>query len=288
MMKKRICATLPVRDGIVVQSIAFEHYLPVGTPKIAIEFLSQWGIDEIILLDISVSQNDGHPDYAMVRDAAINCRVPLTVGGGITHVDHIMELMHSGADKVVLNQAALSQPKLISTAARNFGDQCIVVSIDGLRTDQGYRVYDYRKRRVIEQAPAALASCLESYGAGEILINSVDRDGSGRGFDLALIKSVCDAVTVPVIGCGGAGLAEHFIEIFQNSRVCAAAAGNFFHFSEHSVTTVKSLISPHVPVRHDTHFDYKKASFDVNGRLLKKDDRQLEDMLFLRIDKEVI
>jgi cyclase len=288
MLKKRIIATLVVRDGILVQSMTFNRYLPVGKPDIAVEFLNQWGIDEIILLDISATRDGRGPDYAMVRSVATHCRVPLTVGGGIGKIEHISELMHCGADKVALNNATLHHPALLSAAARLFGDQCIVASVDALLTDAGHRVYNYLEHATQHQTPMEFASQLQMLGAGEILINSVDRDGSYRGFDLALIADVCAAVTIPVICCGGAGLAQHFSEVFEQTRVSGAAAANFFHFTEHSVTATKAQISKTIPLRHETNFDYKCSRFDVDGRLLKKEDRELEDLLFIRIEKEVI
>lgn len=288
MLKKRIVATLVVKDGIVVQSMRFKRYLPVGQPAIAVEFLNRWGIDEIILLDISATRNGQSPDYDMVRNASINCRVPLTVGGGITDIDHVAELMHCGADKVAFNQAALFQPSLITKVAHKFGDQCVVASVDALLTDTGPRVYDYQQRKAMNQTPSELATQLQQLGAGEILINSVDRDGSYLGFDLALIDSVCKAVAVPVICSGGAGNAQHFVEVFQCTNVSAAAAANFFHFTEHSVTTTKALVNQHIPLRHEAYFDYQDSHFGVDGRILKKDDRELVDMLFVRIEKEII
>jgi len=288
MLKKRIVATLVVKDGIVVQSIGFKRYLPVGKPAIAVEFLNQWGIDEIILLDISASRTGRIPDYAMVRNASARCRVPLTVGGGITQIEHIMELMHCGADKVAFNQAALFNPELLTEAAHQFGDQCIVASIDSLLTEAGHRVYDYRKSKVLNQKPAELAAQLQELGSGEILINSVDRDGSYLGFDIELIDSVCSMVTVPVICSGGAGNLQHFLEVFKHTHTSAASAANFFHFSEHSVTTVKAQVSLQIPVRHESWFNYQGSRFDDHGRLLKKEDRELEEMLFLRIEKDVI
>lgn len=288
MLKKRIVATLVVKDGIVVQSIGFRRYLPVGNPAIAAEFFNQWGVDEIILLDIDATRNKRPPDFAMVRKAAARCLVPLTIGGGIDHIDHIRELMKCGADKVSLNQAVLHQPALITAATRIFGNQCVIASIDAQHTEAGHRVFDYRLNRTITQTPGELAARMEQLGAGEILINSVDHDGAGCGFDLELINNVCTAVTVPVICCGGAGNAQHFLDVFQRTPVSAAAAANFFHFSEHCITAVKAQIENVVPVRHESHADYRTSRFDAAGRLLKKDDKSLEEMLFVRIEKEVI
>jgi cyclase len=288
VLKRRIAAMLVVRDGIVVQSIGFRRYLPVGKPAIAIEFLNDWGVDEILLLDISASRAGRPPDFDMVNHATVGCRVPLAVGGGVTHLDHVRQLMHAGADKVCFNQAALHQPSLLGETARVFGDQCVVASIDSVATDAGPRVFDYRTGAIRSEAPAELARRMQDLGAGEILINSVDRDGSRRGFDLDLVRSVCDAVSLPVICCGGAGGAGHFAEVLTNTGASAAAAGNFFHFTEHSVTTVKARVSREVPVRHDSHATYLGACFDDAGRLLKRSDQELESMRFVMIEKEVI
>jgi cyclase len=288
MLKKRVAATLVVKDGIVVQSIGFRKYLPVGKPAIAIEFLNQWGIDEIILLDISASLKNAEPDYNMIKKASKKCYVPLTVGGGITKVDHIKELMHCGSDKISLNQAAIHQPGLVTEAALLFGDQCVVVSIDAVKMGNSYEVYDYLTKTTLKKPPAQLAKELQSRGAGEILINSVDRDGSYLGYDITLINEVCEAVTVPVICCGGAKNAADFIKVFSETTVSAASAANFFHFSEHSVNCTKANIIKQVPVRLETHADYSDNSFDGSQRLLKKNDKELEEMLFIRIEKEVI
>src|SRR5688572_12920718 len=175
MLKKRIAASLVVKDGIVVQSINFKKYLPVGKPAIAIEFLNQWGIDEILLTDISATHSKREPNFELMRNSSQKCSVPLTICGGITHVDHIKELMHCGADKISLNQAAIQQPKLIEEAANIFGNQCVVISIDAINVNGEYRVYDYINRKPLEVSPASFAKKVESMGAGEILINSVDR-----------------------------------------------------------------------------------------------------------------
>lgn len=288
MLKKRIAASLVVKDGIVVQSINFKKYLPVGKPAIAIEFLNQWGIDEILLTDISATHSKREPNFELMRNSSQKCFVPLTIGGGITHVDHIKELMHCGADKISLNQAAIQQPKLIEEAANIFGNQCVVISIDAINVNGEYRVYDYINRKPLEVSPASFAKKVESMGAGEILINSVDRDGSYLGYDLALINSVCDVATIPVICCGGARNANDFVEVFSKTHVSAASAANFFHFTEHSVNMTKRKVSKSVDVRIDTFADYADADFDDNLRLKKKSDDLLEKMLFLRIEKEII
>lgn len=288
MLKKRIAAVLVVKDDIVVQSVGFQRYLPVGKPAIAVEFLNQWGIDEIILLDITASRKGRQPNFALVRSLAQHCRVPLTVGGGITHLAHIHELMHCGADKVAFNQAALHHPDLLTEAARVFGDQCIVASIDARWAGNGYRVYDYLIGQTLALSPSDLASRLQAIGAGEILLNSVDRDGMKSGFDLDLINQTADAVTVPLIVCGGAGVPAHFLDVLEKTSASAIAAANFFHFFEHSVTITKALTQQHSAIRHETHALYQDNDLDAMGRLLKKPDTTLEALLYLKIEKEVI
>lgn len=288
MLKKRIAATLIVKDGIVVQSINFHKYLPVGKPSIAIEFLNLWGIDEIILLDISATRNGKEPDYELIKNASRKCYVPLTVGGGISKVKHIEHLMQCGADKVSLNSSSISNPQLISEAAHIFGDQCVVVSIDAVQTENGYRVYDYLSKKPLKLAPDDWAIKAQDFGAGEIYINSVNRDGSYKGYDIELINKICSTVSIPVICAGGAKNADDFIKVLNETNVSAASAANFFHFTEHSVNTAKSMIDKYIPVRIETFANYADNNFDEHLRLLKKSDQELEELLFIRIEKEVI
>lgn len=288
MLKKRIVATVIVKDGIVVQSIGFNKYLPVGKPTIALEFLNQWGIDEIILVDISASRQGREPDYDAISKAMRNCFVPLTVAGGITHINQVKELMHCGADKISLNQSAILNPALITETAQVFGNQCIVVSIDAKKTTECYKVYDYIKGTTLALSPSEWAKKAEELGAGEILIHSVDKDGSYSGYDLALIQSVCDQVSIPVIGSGGAKNARDFIELFSKTNVSAAAAANFFHFTEHSVNLTKAAIHKSIPIRLETYANYEENELTEDYRLKKKSDKTLEEMLFLKIEKEII
>ncbi|MES2284299.1 MAG: imidazole glycerol phosphate synthase cyclase subunit [Bacteroidota bacterium] len=288
MLKKRIVANLVVKDGIVVQSKNFKNYLPIGKPEIAVEFLNQWGIDEIILTDISASFNSTLPDFEMLKKVAKKCFVPLTVGGGINHVNHIKKLMNSGADKISLNQSAINNPKLITEAAKVFGDQCIVISIDAIIENNHFKVFDYINKKALNISPAKFAKEVQDLGAGEILINSVDRDGSYLGFDIELINSICDAVTIPVICCGGAKNANDFIEVLKKTNASAASASNFFHFTEHSVNITKANILKKINVRLETFADYSNNEFDLDFRLNKKSDDILEKMLFIKIEAEII
>lgn len=288
MLKKRIAALLIILDGVVVQSIGFKKYLPVGRPDIAIEFLNEWGVDEIILLDIRAGINGNGPDYSMVKEASKSCRVPLTIGGGIKNIVEVDELMSCGADKVAFNHAAIYKPQLLTEVARRFGSQAVVASIDGKALNDNYYVYDYQSKEITKKEPTNLAYELQGYGAGEILINSVDRDGSYLGYDQNLIQSVCEKVSIPVICCGGAGNAKHFVDVFKKTNASAAAASNILHFTEHSVATIKASIKKHTPIRNEVNFSYKDSSFDVRGRLLKKEEAELERLLYAKIEKEII
>lgn len=288
MLKKRIIAALVLRDGIVVQSKGFNSYLPIGKPEIAVDFLNQWGIDEIILTDICATKYNKEPNYDLVKNIATKCQVPLTIGGGITKLDHIKKLMNNGADKISINHSAISNNQLITDAAKIFGNQCVVVSIDSCIENENYKVYDYLNKKPIDITPFEFAKNMESIGAGEILINSVEKDGSYNGYDKKLIELMCDATTVPVIAIGGAKNAKHMIDVLLNTNVSAAAAANFFHFSEHSVIISKSEINKHLPLRIDTQATYQTNSLDENYRLSKKDDSILEKMLYVKIEKEII
>jgi cyclase len=164
-----------------------------------------------------------------------------------------------------------------------------VVSIDALYVNSKHYVYDYLERKVLSVSVTEFAKKLQEYGAGEIFINSVDRDGIRCGYDLQLINDVCASVTIPIICCGGAGKPQHLIDVLKSTSVNAVAAGNFFHFSEHSVTTTKAIISKSgIPVRHETHALYNENRFASDGRLLKKEESELEELLYHRITKEVI
>ena len=288
MLKKRIAANIVVRNGIVVQSIGFSKYLPVGKPNIAIEFLNQWGIDEIMLTDISATVNNKEPDYESIRQATKKCLVPLTIAGGINHIDQIKKLMQCGADKISLNSAAIKSPTLITEAAKIFGDQCVIVCIDAIKQDDNYKVYEHSTKSVLNITVGEWAAKCQELGAGEILIQSVDRDGKYSGFDIEMITSVCERVNIPVICSGGARTAADFIEVFEQTNVSAACAANMFHFTEHSVNLTKSIISKHIPVRLDTHADYLENAVDADCRIVKKTDEILEKMLYTRIENEII
>ncbi|SNB45048.1 imidazole glycerol phosphate synthase subunit HisF [Geobacter sp. DSM 9736] len=290
MLKKRIIATLIVREGIVVQSINFRKYLPVGKPEIAIEFLNSWGVDEIVVVDITASKDRGRKDYRFVNGITRSCFVPLTVGGGIDCIEDIRSLLNLGADKICINSHCLGSPEFITEAADIFGSQCIVVSIDVAgNCESDYFVYDASRGVVTDLRPLEWAKEVQKRGAGEIYLTSVERDGSKAGYDLKLVDTIASGVEIPVIASGGAGNAGDIHEVFSKTGASAASAANFFHFFEHSVITTKAALTrSHDAIRLNTHASYAKADFDGDFRLRKLADEYLRDLLFERIQKEVI
>ena len=289
MLKKRIIASLTIKEGIVVQSINFKEYLPIGKPEIAVEFLNQWGIDEIIYTDISAQKNRQTPNFKGIKTLSHKCFVPLTVGGGITNTAEVAELMHCGADKVSLNRALFDSPKLITDIAVEYGDQCVVVSIDAIKVRDSYYVYNYLVGQPTSILVEEAVKRAIGLGAGEIIINSVERDGSYTGYDLKLIDLVCNNSQVPVLALGGAKNALDLISVLTSTNASAACAGNFFHFSEHSVILAKRQAHEEkVDLRLDTHTAYEENSIGQDGRLLKKSEYALDKLLYLKIEKEII
>lgn len=290
MLKVRLVGCLIVKGGIVVQSVHFQTYLPVGKAEIAAEFLNGWGIDEIVVLDIDATPEGRPPDFTHVERIAQKCFVPLTVGGGIRTIEDIRRAIHSGADKVCINTAAVSDPALISRGASVFGNQCIIASMDVAGSGQdAYEVYTACGRQPTGMNPVDYAKRLEELGAGEILLTSMERDGSKTGFDLNLIASVSNAVGIPVIACGGAGHVEHFRDCINVGGVSAVAAGNYFHFTEHSATIVKAFMQKDdIDMRLDTYATYENSEIGPDGRIEKKHDDVLEQLRFEHYPAEVI
>ena len=290
MLKKRIIACLVVKDGIVAQSKHFQKYLPVGKPEIAVEFLNHWGIDEIVLLDIDATREKRGPNVALIRKVSDKCFVPLSVGGGIHTLDEMREVIRNGAEKVVINAAAVSNPELIKEAAKVLGSQCVVVSIDVRKKDHGgYEVFTHSGKIATGLDPADLAKKVQSLGAGEIFLNSIDNDGAKGGYDLTLIKEVSAAVSIPVIVCGGAGHPQHFLEGFKEANIAGAAAGNYFHFTEHSPIVTKDFLRQHqVNVRLESYAKYEQFNFDPQGRIDKAPDSYLQKIKFEYHEEEVI
>jgi imidazole glycerol-phosphate synthase subunit HisF len=259
--KKRIIPVLLLRNGWLVQSRGFSRYQNLGNPTAAVKRLSEWGSDELIYLDISrtddlaLQRADlGQPTRSTIQeimaDVARVTFMPITVGGRITTIEAIEERLKLGADKICINTAAFENPGLIREAAREFGAQCVVVSIDARLQGHGHEVMISGGTKPTGCEPAEWARRAQDLGAGEILINSIDRDGARNGYDLALVSAVADAVTVPVIACGGVGEWQHFADALEHTAADGVAAANIFHHSDQSVFHArKYLHERNLPVR---------------------------------------
>ncbi|ACJ34886.1 imidazole glycerol phosphate synthase subunit HisF [Anoxybacillus flavithermus] len=244
MITKRIIPCLDVKDGRVVKGVQFVSLRDAGDPVELARAYDEQGADELVFLDISASHEGRKTMVDVVRRVAAQLAIPFTVGGGISTLEDMKTILRAGADKVSVNTAALLRPELITEGANFFGSQCIVVAIDAKydETMQSWRVYTHGGRRPTDWEVVAWAKEAVKRGAGEILLTSMDRDGGKDGFDLALTKRVSEAVSVPVIASGGAGCAQHFVDVFQTAQADAALAASIFHYQETSVQQVKQYV----------------------------------------------
>jgi len=253
MLSRRIIPCLDVTAGRVVKGVKFQELRDAGDPVACARAYDALGADELTFLDITASSDHRAILRDVVAATADQCFMPLTVGGGLRSVEDIRAMLNAGADKVSLNTAAIRDPELVRRAARRFGNQCIVVAIDA-RRDPGaeprWRVYTHGGRNPTELDAVEWARTVVSLGAGEILLTSMDRDGTQAGYDLELTRRVADAVEVPVIASGGAGKLEHFAEVLAEAHASAVLAASLFHFGTFTIAQVKSfLASRDIPVR---------------------------------------
>ena len=250
MLAKRIIPCLDVRDGRVVKGVRFVELRDAGDPVEAALAYDAQGADELVFLDIAASHEGRATMLDVVRRTAEGIYMPLTVGGGIGSVDDIRTLLRAGADKVSLNTAALVRPELIREASRAFGSQCIVVAIDAKReadrrpngAPPRWGVYTHGGRRPAGRDAIEWARAAEALGAGEILLTSMDRDGTGDGYDLALTRAVSEAVSVPVIASGGAGTLAHLHDGVTDGKADAVLVASMFHFGQHTVGEAKAFL----------------------------------------------
>ncbi len=250
MLSKRIIACLDVRSGQVVKGINFEGLRSAGDPASLARRYNAEGIDELVILDITATIEARRALAATIRSVAAELFIPLAVGGGIRTEDDAAAAVDAGADKVSLNTAALESPELITTLAERYGSQAVVVAIDGKLDGGRFAVFSRSGRTPSGRDAVEWAREAESRGAGEILLTSIDRDGTRAGFDCALTAAVSTAVAIPVIASGGAGGKEHFVEVFTSGKADAALAASIFHYAETSVRAVKQHLKEHgVPVR---------------------------------------
>lgn len=286
MLKQRIIASLIIKNNIVVQSIGFNRYLPIGSLSICIENLNRWGVDEIIILDIDATKQNRTINNQLIKEATKVSFVPIGVGGGLQTVKQIEKVLKSGADKVIINRAFWTNPKLIKKASNVFGAQCIVVSLDHYQN----HCYDYTKKEVLKKSILEAAKKAEDLGAGEILANSVQKDGAKQGLDIPLIDKLVTTLHIPLIAQGGVGHAKHIQKALDIPNLSAVGVGNFFHFTEHSVSVAKGFIKTQksYPIRNETYANYLNHSFDEDGRVGKIADEKLLDMWFEYHPKESV
>ena len=250
MLSKRIIACLDVRDGKVVKGVNFEGLRDAGDPAALARRYNVEGIDEVVILDVTATIESRQARARTIAAVAREIFLPLTVGGGIRTEADAAAAIDAGADKVSLNSAALSDPGLITTLARRYGSQAVIVAIDAKRHDARYEVYARSGQSATTRDAVEWAREATARGAGEILLTSIDRDGTKAGFDCEMTAAVSDAVNIPVIASGGAGTFEHFADVFTSGHADAALAASIFHFNERSVEALKRhLRAVGIPVR---------------------------------------
>ena len=249
-LRKRIIPCLDVKDGVVVKGVCFRNLQSVGDPPtLAVEYQDQ-GADEIVFLDVKASVAGAETLRAAVQKTAEKLFIPLTVGGGTRSFADVRATLKAGADKVSVNSAAVETPSMITKCAEAFGNQCIVVAIDAKRTEDSWEVYTYSGTRPtgLDAIEWAVEAC--ERGAGEILLTSMDADGTKAGYDIELTKAVVRAVSVPVIASGGCGKIEHIVDVLTKGEADAALAASIFHYGEHTVADVKNMLrGAGVPIR---------------------------------------
>jgi len=243
MLTKRVIPCLDVKDGRVVKGVNFVDLVDAGDPVEQAKVYDKAGADELTFLDITASSDNRDIIFDVVSDTAEHCFMPLTVGGGVREVEDVRKLLLAGADKVSINTAAVNRPAFVGEAALKFGNQCIVVAIDAKRDGKGgFEVFTHGGRNPTGIEVIGWARRMVELGAGEILLTSMDRDGTKSGFDVELTRAVADAVSVPVIASGGVGTLEHMVEGIVSGHAGAVLAASIFHFGEYSIAETKQAM----------------------------------------------
>jgi cyclase len=251
MLKKRIIPCLDVKDGKVVKGVNFINLVDAGDPTEQAVVYDNQGADEICFLDITASSENRDVILSTVSKTAKKISIPFTVGGGIRSLNDINRLLSNGADKVSINTAAVENKNLIKESAEKFGSQCIVVAVDAkLVKENKWEIFTHGGRRSTGKDALAFVQEVETLGAGEILLTSMDRDGTKKGYDINLTRTICSSVNIPVIASGGVGKLEHFFDGFKEGLASAALAASIFHYGEYTVSEVKQYLdSKDIPVR---------------------------------------
>jgi cyclase len=252
MFKVRVIPCLDVKDGRVVKGVNFVDLRDAGDPVEAAIAYDAAGADELTFLDITASHENRGTMLDVVRRTAEACFMPVTVGGGVRTVDDIRVLLRSGADKVSINTAAVHRREFVKEAAEKFGDQCVVVAIDAKRVKDRWEIFTHGGRNATGIDAIEYAQEVASLGAGEILLTSMDRDGTRKGFDIPLTRAIADSVTVPVIASGGVGHLDHLVEGIRDGHATAVLAASIFHFGEHTIRAAKEhMVRAGLPMRLD-------------------------------------
>lgn len=252
MLKVRVIPTLLWKEVGLVKGVGFDSWRRVGTVLPAVKVYNTRQVDELIVVDITATAEGRAPDYEEIRAFAAECFVPLTIGGGVRTLEDVKALLRAGADKVCLNSAAYQNPALVREAAERFGSQCVVISIDAKReADGSYQCYSHSGKRPTGRDPVAWAREMAEKGAGEILITSIERDGTMEGYDCELVRRVTTAVAIPVIASGGAGSYQDLYRAIAEGGASAVAAASIFHFTQQTPMEAKLYLSQQgVPVRN--------------------------------------
>ncbi len=250
MLKIRIIPTLLWKNHGLVKGVRFDSWRRVGPIMPAVKVYNLRQVDELIVVDITATEEGKEPDYDIIKEFSAECFMPLTVGGGVSKVEHIKKLLRAGADKVCINSAAYENPELIMEGVKLFGSQCIVTSIDAKKNNNVYECYSYSGKRPTGKEVSHWAKELQKLGAGEILITSIERDGTMEGYDIELVKKITDSVTIPVIVSGGSGNYEHMYEALTKGGASAVAAASMFHFTQQTPIEAKRyLANKGIPLR---------------------------------------
>ena len=250
MLKNRIIPCLDVKNGRVVKGINFVDLKDAGDPVEQAKIYSDGGADEICFLDITASNENRSTIYEVVKKTSKKCFVPLTVGGGVRNIEDINKLLNCGADKVSINTAAVQNPKIVMESSLKFGSQCIVVAIDAKKEANSWEIFTHGGRNKTGIDAIKFAKQMEEYGAGELLVTSMDRDGTQKGYDIDLMKKISEIVNIPVIASGGVGNLNHLAEGITQGKANAVLAASIFHYGKYSIKQAKEYLdSKGIPVR---------------------------------------